>query len=404
MSQQIPEGHVGCLNFEQEKKLQEAWLQLGAICGVLPPQGIDVSRIKTSTVDGATDDNDKYGQTKEFQQYLAEEPPEGIRKTIWSMTKCDHPDSLVLRFLRARKWHVNKAIIMLVSTIKWRQDMRIEDNVTLQGEAVALKESMTDDENGFMLQYRSGKSYVRGLDLHYRPVYIVKARLHNPSAQSDKAMETYILHTIESIRVLVRDPYDTACLIFDLTGFGLKNMDFAAVRFIVNVFEARYPETLGVVLVHNAPYIFQGIWKIIKGWLDPVVAAKIVFTRSTADLTKYIASKSLQVEYGGDESWEYRYVEPNPGENGKLDDHDARDKIQAERDEIIHMFETATAEWVLLDPETQAAKEVASKRAELAEKLRVNYWQLDPYIRARTFYDRIGVLDQDGKVNFAKAA
>jgi hypothetical protein len=46
--------------------------------------------------------------------------------------------------------------------------------------------------------------------------------------------------------------------VFDLTGFGLGNMDFHVVKFIVQVFEARYPETLGAVLVHNAPFVFWG--------------------------------------------------------------------------------------------------------------------------------------------------
>lgn len=43
-----------------------------------------------------------------------------------------------------------------------------------------------------------------------------------------------------------------------MTGFVVKNMDHHVVTFLVSVFEARYPETLGVVLIHNAPWVFWG--------------------------------------------------------------------------------------------------------------------------------------------------
>jgi len=35
--------------------------------------------------------------------------------------------------------------------------------------------------------------------------------------------------------------------------------------------------------------------------------------------------------------------------------------------------------------------ESAKKRNELAIKLRDDYWNLDPYLRARSFYDRVGL-------------
>jgi len=63
---------------------------------------------------------DKYSQTKEFKEALATSSPKEIHDTFWKMVKADHPDSLFLRFLRARKWDVSKAIVMLVATMHWR--------------------------------------------------------------------------------------------------------------------------------------------------------------------------------------------------------------------------------------------------------------------------------------------
>ena len=74
----------------------------------------DVSKL--SIADG----DDKYSQTKEFKEAIATSTPQEIHDTFWRMVKADHPDSLFLRFLRARKWDVNKAIVMLVATLRWR--------------------------------------------------------------------------------------------------------------------------------------------------------------------------------------------------------------------------------------------------------------------------------------------
>ena len=37
-----------------------------------------------------------------------------------------------------------------------------------------------------------------------------------------------------------------------------SNQDYGPVKFMIKVFEANYPESLGVVLVHKSPWIFQG--------------------------------------------------------------------------------------------------------------------------------------------------
>lgn len=47
------------------------------------------------------------------------------------------------------------------------------------------------------------------------------------------------------------------CLIFDMSGFTLANMDYVPLKFIIQCFEANYPESLGAILVHDAPWVFK---------------------------------------------------------------------------------------------------------------------------------------------------
>lgn len=50
------------------------------------------------------------------------------------------------------------------------------------------------------------------------------------------------------------------CMIFDMTGAGLAQMDMDLVRFIVNSFKIYFPDLLAWLLVYNMPWILQGEW------------------------------------------------------------------------------------------------------------------------------------------------
>lgn len=248
------------MTINEERQLQHTWVHLLRLC-----------EKHENTTDEANEDTQATGlsrlretpvRTDELHQLLDDKSPDAFRQQLWSFVKTDHPDALVLRFLRARKWDPEKAASMLVAAANWRGKMDVDSRVVGKGEAVGLKENPSKEDREFMAQYRSGKSYVRGTDKENRPVYIVKVRLHDPKTVSGQTMEAYVLHNIESLRIGAREPNDKACLLFDLTGFGLRNMDFHLIRFIVEAFEARYPETLGCVLVHNAPFVFWGTFFI----------------------------------------------------------------------------------------------------------------------------------------------
>lgn len=76
----------------------------------------------TVTVVNINEKDDKFGLAKEFKTALATQTPEDLRQAFWGMVKNDNPDALLLRFLRARKWDVEKSLVMLVSTMQWRRN------------------------------------------------------------------------------------------------------------------------------------------------------------------------------------------------------------------------------------------------------------------------------------------
>ena len=54
--------------------------------------------------------------------------------------------------------------------------------------------------------------------------------------------------------------------------------------------------------------------------MDPVVASKVHFTKSVADLDKFISRTQIPRELKGDEDWQYEYVEPKKDENAIMKD------------------------------------------------------------------------------------
>jgi CRAL/TRIO domain len=179
-----------------------------------------------------------------------------------------------------------------------------------------------------------------------------------------------------------------------MTGFGLANMDYVPVKFMIRCFEANYPESLGSVLVHRAPWVFQGIWKVIKGWLDPVVASKIHFTNSGADLAAFLPEGEILKELGGTKDETFKFTPPVPGEDDKLADTESRKILEKKRKELVSDYEDIIQDWISnsMDTSPERDAKIRGRRDEVAAEITANYWQLDPYVRARSVYDRIGAI------------
>ena len=180
-----------------------------------------------------------------------------------------------------------------------------------------------------------------------------------------------------------------------MTDFSMANMDYAPVKFMIKCFEANYPESLGVVLVHKSPWIFQSIWKIIRGWLDPVVAAKVHFTKNLEELSQFVPLDHIMKDMGGKDPFTYSYVPPTKGENVQMLDTNTRDAMIERRTAVVQDYEAVTRRWL-----NGEAGDAETRRKDLTEKLRLGYWELDPYVRAKTYYDRTGIIKPGGYLDF----
>ncbi|GME70548.1 unnamed protein product [Ambrosiozyma monospora] len=314
--------------------------------------------------------------------------PDDLRESFWKFLRHDTPDNLLLRFVRARKWDVDNSLLMIAKTLKWRHYETHVDKLLFDGE-LGLAQAKRE---GVLKQFRSGICYIRGHDKMGRPVVYIRPRFHEPKTTSQEDVQAFTLLVIEYARLLITEPIDSCSVLFDLTGFTMASMDYAAVKFIIGAFEAHYPESLGVLFIHKAPWLFSGIWNIVKNWLDPVVASKIVFTKNIDDLNKVIDLEHIPASLGGKDTFEWKYEEPTEATSGlAFTDKEEQAAIEKERSELVDQFTQATIKWIESSTKEESQKYLEEKIA-LGKKLSENYIKLDGYIRNRSIYDKLGFI------------
>ena len=316
---------------------------------------------------------------------------------FWDMLRVEAPDCHLLRFVRARKFHVNKIIHMLSKNFKFRHQRQL-NKLLNDGECKIFAER--DANPGVAVCLEKQKAVLFGHDNQGRPFILVRPKLHYSKDQTELELEKYALLVIEISRLFMNE--GTISILFDLTDFSLSNMDYAPVKFLISCFEAHYPESLGSLFIHKAPWLFSPIWNIVKNWLDPVVASKIVFTKNLKDLTKYIDLDQLPTYLKGEnDSINLDKYTPPDGSRDILlhvkeddgDDCNYKKKmaILKKRDQLIKKFQDLTIEWIQAKDEFGSQK-LWQLKCEVGEELCQNYIQLDPYIRSRSSYDIIGTL------------
>mgnify|MGYP002715313523 CR=1 FL=1 len=393
--EKIEEGCVGNLTGEQNEALRKFWQQMFVIFDSKLEVSDDVDR-KGGLAAVSKGMEVNKGDPKENKKEESKSPSKVIddclnkyggryvRQGFFEATKFDFPDMTALRFLRARKFDVQNAIAMCIGAVMFRLDARVE-------EILFTGELGNKDIPGFLNQFRRGISYVQGATAEgSMPIYYIHVGRHFTNAQKPEVLQRFVILVMEDIRLLCTPPNEKNIIIFDMNGFGLKNMDWGCVMFILKCLEAYYPESLRRIYIHGAPWIFKGIWNALQPMLDPVVQAKIKFSNKPHELEEFVSRSRLSKAMGGTLDWDWKYNEPVEGENDLMKDTATRDAIREEYEQLAKQWIDVTRQWC-----NSPSDDLEYRRTVLMMQLRLKWYQLDPYIRARTVYNRNNVLRND---------
>lgn len=220
-------------------------------------------------------------------------------------------DSVLCRYLRARKFDVAATVTMINESFARRQQDK-------PWEAVAAGPSGCLDcpEIAFKRVY---PHHFRGFDKLGRPVLYDQVGRLNVEAL---LMLTDIHHMVryhwftmckllpdlftEAAHSGRADPRVGLVSVLDLQGLSTKSLArdvYGYIREISAIDQLCFPELLGRLFIINTPRLFSAIWAVIKVWLDPKTVAKIEVISKPAvwrpRLAEVIRIEEIPEEYGG---------------------------------------------------------------------------------------------------------
>lgn len=141
--------------------------------------------------------------------------------------------------------------------------------------------------------------------------------------------------------------------------------------------------------ISNAPWIFWGFWHSVKNLLDPVVRDKVKFINTPADTQGDVPAEKM-IEYcGGKVATQFKYEDSKEGENSAQQDTAVKDELLKRHRAIIDKYEEITRAWCKAGGKDDALQE---QRDVLQKKLRLSWFELEPYVRGLTVYHRTGVV------------
>jgi hypothetical protein len=243
----------------------------------------------------------------------------------------------LVRFLKARKWKLDKAESMFRNRMKWVQEYQphkiTEEDI----------KSVTD----------AGKAFFYGRDKLGRPILVIRAAKHrtNEGKHARELFFKYFVYLSELGQLLAPPPpHNQYLILYDRTDCSQKNFDTKAHIRMVSLGDY-YPEMVGMACILYPNFLYYMLYNVAKAFIDPVTLSKIkVFSSNENEMTKQleeiVGSRSQMLpDMGGNSNlpWYPQNVpdthttkfQPKQARNFDEDDNDIQQQQQQQGTDLV---------------------------------------------------------------------